>query len=216
MEKSNGREKGDFMKPHEDSLHPDLQRCVDFHGHICPGLVIGYHAATAGMAWLKQNRAQDEELVAFVETDACGADAIQALTGCSFGKGNFFYLDYGKHAFSLADRKSGRAVRVALKPGVMDLTERHIELLNKLQDGTATDDEQKELWELHRRKSQAILETALENLLTITPTTISLPPKARIEPSKQCSCCGEPTMQSKLERVQGAELCRGCCAKIEK
>jgi formylmethanofuran dehydrogenase subunit E len=140
------------MKAHEDSSNPDFQRCIDFHGHICPGLAIGYLAAMAGMAWLKQNRAQDEEIVAIVETDACGADAIQALTGCTFGKGNFFYRDYGKHAFTLADRKSGRAVRMALKPGVMELSDRHIDLLNKFQDGTATEDEQKELWELHNKK----------------------------------------------------------------
>jgi formylmethanofuran dehydrogenase subunit E len=202
------------MKAHEGSSNPDFQKCVDFHGHICPGLAIGYHAAMAGMAWLKQNRAQDEELVAIVETDACGADAIQVLTGCTFGKGNFFYRDYGKHAFTLADRKSGRAVRMASKPGVMELSERHIDLLNKFQDGTATENEQKELWALHDKKSQAMLETPLENLLSIKPVTITLPPKARIEPSRQCSRCGEPTMGSKLERVQGAELCRGCFAKI--
>jgi formylmethanofuran dehydrogenase subunit E len=206
---------GDFVKVHEASSNPDFQKCVDFHGHICPGLAIGYHAAMAGMAWLKQSRAQDEELVAIVETDACGADAIQVLTGCTFGKGNFFYLDYGKHAFTLADRRTGRAVRIALKPGVMELAERHIELLEKLQDGTATEDEQKELEELHGQKSQAILEMPVEKLLNINPVTTSLPPKARIEPSRQCSRCGEPTMESKLERVQGDELCRGCFSKTK-
>jgi formylmethanofuran dehydrogenase subunit E len=97
----------------------------------------------------------------------------------------------------------------------MELAERHIELLKKFQDGTATDDEQKALEELHDQKSQAILETPVENLLNINPVTISLPPKARIEPSRQCSRCGEPTMGSKLERLQGAELCRACFAKLK-
>jgi formylmethanofuran dehydrogenase subunit E-like metal-binding protein len=27
----------------------DFKRCVDFHGHICPGLSIGYRAAKAGL-----------------------------------------------------------------------------------------------------------------------------------------------------------------------
>jgi len=39
---------------------------------------------------LGENRAEDEEIVAVVETDACGADAIQVRTGCTFGKGNFY------------------------------------------------------------------------------------------------------------------------------
>jgi formylmethanofuran dehydrogenase subunit E len=103
----------------ENFLDPDFQRCADFHGHICPGLSIGFRAA---MDWLRENRAEDEELVAIVETDACGADAIQVLTGCTFGKGNFHYRDYGKQAFSLFGRTSGRGVRVCLRPGALEPT----------------------------------------------------------------------------------------------
>ena len=88
-----------------------------FRGHICPGLVVGCRAARIGLDWLKERRAAGEELVALVETDACGADAVQVLTGCTFGKGNFFFKDYGKQTFILAARKSNRGVRIALKPG---------------------------------------------------------------------------------------------------
>ncbi len=42
------------------------------------------------MRILQVERDGDEELFAIVETDACGADAIQVITGCTFGKGNFF------------------------------------------------------------------------------------------------------------------------------
>jgi len=66
----------------------DFKRCVEFHGHICPGLSIGYRAALAGMDRLNEERAPDEEIVAIVETDACSADAVQVLTGCTFGKGS--------------------------------------------------------------------------------------------------------------------------------
>jgi len=52
---------------------------------VCGGLAIGDVAATAGLAWLQEKRALDQELVAMVETDACSVDAIQVLTGCIFG-----------------------------------------------------------------------------------------------------------------------------------
>ena len=80
----------------------EFRKCVDFHGHICPGVAIGFQAARILMERLGVHRAPDEELVATVETDACGADAIQVMTGCTFGKGNFVFKDYGKHAFSLS------------------------------------------------------------------------------------------------------------------
>ncbi len=52
----------------------EFRRCVAFHGHVCPGLSMGYRAAKVAMERLKETRAEDEELVAIVETDACSAD----------------------------------------------------------------------------------------------------------------------------------------------
>ena len=95
----------------------DLQRVEDFHGHFCGGILIGYRAAKEGLRRLKASRAEDEELVAIVENDSCAADAVQVITGCTFGKGNFVFRDHGKHAYTFALRPSGRAVRLSRKPG---------------------------------------------------------------------------------------------------
>ncbi len=189
---------------------PDFKKCIEFHGHICPGLAVGYKAAKAGMAWLEENRAEDEELVAIVETDACGADALQVLTGCTFGKGNFFYRDYGKQAFTLAERKSGRGVRVSLKPGVLELTERHRYLIDQLRKGKAGEDEREEFQALHLKRSREILEMPPESLFMIQQANLSLPPKAKIDVSKPCTFCGEPTMSSKLVPFEDKEICRAC------
>ena len=69
----------------------EWKKSVDFNGHVCPGFAIGFKAAQAGMDWLKEHRASDEEIVAIVETNACRTDAIQVMTGCTFGNGNFFH-----------------------------------------------------------------------------------------------------------------------------
>ena len=90
----------------------EFRKCAEFHGHICPGLSIGYRAAKLALDKIAEKRAADEEVVAIVETDACSADAVQVLTGCTFGKGNFIYKDYGKMALTLISRKSGQGVRV--------------------------------------------------------------------------------------------------------
>jgi len=90
------------------SFSEDFEKCVAFHGHICPGLAIGFQAARVLMERLGVQRAGDEELLAFVENDACGADGIQVMTGCTFGKGNFIFKNFGKHAFTLVARKRGK------------------------------------------------------------------------------------------------------------
>ena len=95
-----------------------FKRCIDFHGHICPGVSIGFRATQVAMQRLSEGRAQDEEMVAIVETDACSSDAVQVLTGCTFGKGNFIYKDHGKMALTLMSRKSGKGVRVVMRHGL--------------------------------------------------------------------------------------------------
>lgn len=197
-------------------LSTDFRKCVDFHGHICPGLAIGYRAARIGLEWLRERRATDEELVALVETDACGADAVQVLTGCTFGKGNFFFKDYGKQSFIFAARKSNRGVRIALKPGVLEVPERHRALMDKLRQDGGTEEERKEFHELHLRKSREILEKTQEDLFNVKPVNLSLPPKARIEPSRPCGRCGEPTMASRLAKIEDLEICRECLGELEK
>lgn len=198
----------------ESILASDLfKKCLDFHGHLCPGLSLGYQAAMAGMDWLSAHRAEDEEVVAIVETDACGCDAIQVITGCTFGKGNFLYRDYGKHVFTFFSRQTGKGVRIARKAEKQDpIDPEHRDLLAKIRQGTATDEEREKFWAKHEKASKKVLDMQPDELFSINEITIPIPEKARIEPSINCACCGEPTMSTKMEDSDGQKVCRGCLA----
>ena len=52
------------MKAEDILAKDDFKKCVDFHGHLCPGLSMGYKASLTGMEWLRASRASDEEVVA--------------------------------------------------------------------------------------------------------------------------------------------------------
>jgi len=81
-----GIEKGEQLM-NQDTISPELiEQTINFHGHSCPGLAIGIRASELALSQLE--RASDEEIVAVVETDMCAVDAVQFLTGCTFGKGN--------------------------------------------------------------------------------------------------------------------------------
>ena len=98
------------------------KKCVEFHGHECGGLTIGYKAALYAMELLdiKMGKdccvSRDEQLVCISENDACGVDAIQVILGCSVGKGNLLFHMCGKQAFSFYNRDTGKSVRLVLKP----------------------------------------------------------------------------------------------------
>ncbi len=188
----------------------DFEQCAEFHGHICPGLSIGYRASRAGMDWLKEHRSEDEEIVAIVETNACGADAVQVLTGCTFGKGNFFFKDYGKQVLTLISRNSGDGVRVALKAGALELTDEHKRLMEKMRAGQATESEKQRFQTVHLERAGDILTKPLDELFDVRSVKEQPPSKAVIEPSEPCGKCGEPTMPSKMTYSGGKKLCGDC------
>ena len=94
---------------------------MKFHGHKCPAMPMGLRAGLAAMKALGVERSQDKEL--FVESETgkghaagCFLDGIMTSTGCTYGKANIQKLYYNKMAFTLIDAKTGKAVRVSLKP----------------------------------------------------------------------------------------------------
>jgi len=101
-----------------------LETATEFHGHKCPAMPMGLRVGAAAMNALGVERAKDGQLLALVEIGinhcaTCFADGVQMVTGCTFGKGNLRRLNYGKWALTLIDKKTGRAVRVAVRAEMM-------------------------------------------------------------------------------------------------
>src|SRR3990172_4604312 len=90
-----------------------LSDVADFHGHVCPGLALGFRVSKLALNELG-GRSKDEELVAMVENDSCAVDAVQVMTGCTFGKGNLIFRDYGKQVYTFIKRPSGKSIRISI------------------------------------------------------------------------------------------------------
>jgi formylmethanofuran dehydrogenase subunit E len=198
------------MKEEAILSNSDFTRCVQFHGHTCPGLAIGFQAAKTLMERLGVRKAPDEELVAVVETDACGGDAIQVMTGCTFGKGNFVFKNYGKHAFSLMDRGKRKGIRVCLLPDVFEADPEYFSLSKKTQSDGASAEETERFRQLQQDRIQEVLEAKPESLFKIEEIPADLPPRARIMESGICDFCGEPTKVALLRNRDDKKLCIPC------
>jgi formylmethanofuran dehydrogenase subunit E len=186
-----------------------LDRVVEFHGHMCPGLAMGIQAALIALREIGAH-AKDEEVVAAVETDMCGVDAIQFLTGCTFGKGNLIHRDWGKTAFSFYRRSDGRAIRISVRPDAWRRDPEHQALFAKVRAGIATDAERSRFQELHVSQSHQILALDPEALYALEEIHSAPPRKARIHASVVCAECGESAMETRVRRLDGRELCQPC------
>jgi formylmethanofuran dehydrogenase subunit E len=183
-----------------------------FHGHICPGLTIGYIAAKIGIGELCAERDIDEELVTIVENDACGVDAVQVITGCTIGKGNLIFKDYGKQAFTFICRESGKAVRVVLKAdfNINTLDPELDKLRPKVMSGIATESEALEFRKHMNDISELMRETPAEKMFDIKHVNVEIPQKARIFNSVKCSKCGEMLAESRARVQNGEFVCISC------
>ena len=165
-------------------------KCVEFHGHECGGLTIGYKAALYARELLGLTFSKDEETVCIAENDACGVDAIQVILGCSVGKGNLLFHMTGKQAWSFYDRASGRAVRLVLKPRPQGMT---------------------------KAESFAYYQSREpRELFEIKEPRIALPEEAQIFDSYVCEGCGESTGANWIRIQNGKKLCVDCCREYDR
>ncbi len=191
---------------------------VAFHGHTCPGLALGYRVAEHALKALHAERSEDEDLVAIVENDACGIDAVQAIAGCSVGKGNLILKDLGKHAYTFINRKTGSAIRLVQRPE--PLTERldpaAAALRTKVMSGKATPEEDKEFEERQAAIIQKILTVPFNELFIEKEARSDIPERARIFGSVQCASCGEIVAEHRARVKNGKIVCIPCAGEYSR
>ncbi len=185
---------------------------VKFHGHACPGLAFGFRVSQVALAEISRSR--DEELIAIVENNSCAVDAIQAMTGCTFGKGNLVFHDYGKQVYTFIQRNSGDAVRIAvIWPGLPE-DEKSGELWEKFSQGDRSSKVMETVKARKAAKMKAILAADPDELFNVTHLRLTVPDRARIFPSLRCSVCNEKVMEPRAKIIDNRVFCIPCSEKI--
>lgn len=186
-----------------------LEKAIQFHGHICPGLLLGVRAAEMALEYLQVEPDLDDSLGAVVETDSCGVDAIQAILGCTFGKGNLYFRDYGKMVYTVFSRQNGRAIRIAQKFDALDhpLMQRFRELRGR---EVLDPQEEVEMEDVLAQVFEWIMSQPMERLFNWREVELPQLDKARIHKSVQCQKCGEGVMQTHAVLTEEGLLCPEC------
>ncbi len=192
-------------------LPDDIKPCIEFHGHLCPGLVYGYLVAKAAADILELKRSRDEEIVAICENDSCAVDALQIMLGTSTGKGNLVLKDYGKNAYTIINRTSRKAYRFSrTKPYLYKgkFKKEFKRLDAAISAGTATEQEN---WRQKLLKAVDLLSKPFDDVFSTKKVDVTMPPFAPLARSQACAMCGEMTMSTKMVAADnGKRLCIPC------
>jgi formylmethanofuran dehydrogenase subunit E len=181
-----------------------------FHGHMCPGLAMGIRVAEQALLEMGE-RPGDEEVVAVVETNNCAVDAIQFITGCTFGKGNLIHLDYGKNAFRFIRRSDGKAVRILVRTEALRPSQdEEEELMQRLRQGACSAADRQAAARFRQQRVEKILNMPLTDIVEVQAIAPHIPSRARIFNSVSCERCGEKTMETRLHLLEGKLYCQEC------
>lgn len=186
-----------------------FDNAIDFHGHSCPGLAIGYRVSLRALMEFS-DRSKDEELVAVVENNSCTVDAIQVLTGCTFGKGNLIFNDYGKQVYTFIKRLSGKGIRISVnwrKPLETDEEKRIWERYIK---GERSQSIMKFVHNKKASKIRHILNADEKDIMTIKKFKGKVPPEAEIYQNTKCEICNEQMMEPRARLKEGKIVCIPC------
>jgi len=182
---------------------------IEFHGHSCPGLAIGYRVSLIALKELGE-RASDEELVAIVENNSCAVDAVQVVTGCTFGKGNLIFRDYGKQVYTFIKRPSGDGIRISVDWKSPEETDEEKRMWDRYMKGDHSEEVLRTVHDRKAKKINLILNAKDEDMLKVTKGKMDLPEEAKIYPSLSCAICGEKVMEPRARVKDGKIVCIPC------
>ncbi len=197
-------------------LKDDFEMALKFHGHKCPAMPMGLRAGLEAMKALGIERAKDKELVVESETGeghaaGCFVDGIMVATGSTFGKSNISKLHYNKMAFTLIDARTGRAVRVSLKPEFLEKA-LSSPFVQKRKEGVLPQDVPPAITDPQVERILNLPEKEFLNISEVFKRDIKKGPTSF--EVKRCAGCGEAVFTNKLkEGPDGKLLCIPCAEK---
>ncbi len=189
---------------------PKFSEVAKFHGHVCPGIVLGYRMSVRAMNDLMTG--DNDSFTVICETARCPIDAVEKVTGCSLGKGSLILKDCGKSAFTYINHNTGKALRVTTRSDfeVSEIDPQWDALRAKLMKGDATDAVREDYARVNDKVTEALLALPDDEFLVVKPVKAPRDEKHGRSGFVNCATCGEKVIKAKAIERSGLFYCAPC------
>jgi formylmethanofuran dehydrogenase subunit E len=191
-------------------VNMDLKRIADFHGHVCPDLVIGARAVETALDFLQSKEELPSNLCVVAHNQTSALDAIQYLTGCTLGNQRLVINDWGKHRYQFISGTTGRAVDVRMKPVHFHLEGAYFELEEKVQQQGGTMYEVARMQGIISQWVQWLTSMPAEALFSVEERSCELPTAEVCSKYVQCIQCGDLVQKRKAVCLREGLFCVSC------
>ncbi len=195
-------------------LNMTMKRLVDFHGHICPDLIIGAKLSEYIQDLVSEVSGLNSSISILAQNCTSAIDAIQILLGATFGNQRLQVMDFGKHIYSLLINDTGTGFMFSLEPQQYGDEDEFDCLEQKILNNRITLEEA-----VHFQK---LMDCRIEKLLALTPEelfnrkTVEKSHASFEVPSIYLTCChcGHQVLKNRSVDYHNNVYCLSCFQEI--
>ncbi len=192
-----------------------LKKVVDFHGRLCPELVIGCKACEYAQRLLSKNGSLEGEISVIAENCTSALDAIQVLLGVTLRNQDLKIFDFGKHNYTFSLKSGRNGLRLSLKEQRYGDENEYRTLEQKIMKDQSSLDEVVQFQQLLDSRVKRLLSSPPEDLFNAE--RVSPMQQTNEMPTIYLSCwwCGQQVLKNRAIEFQGKIYCIPCLQGLD-
>ena len=96
------------------------EQVIDFHGHTCPEIALGYRVAQIAMRELGIRPAPTSELSVVANTHSCALDAFQILNQVTYGRGKLIVNETKSHLYHFQYSGTSEGIQISIETAILE------------------------------------------------------------------------------------------------
>lgn len=177
--------------------HMRLEGVADFHGDLCPALVLGCKACHMALALLPGLNTSKNIMVIAENNNSPALDAIQFVLGCTMGNRRLRIIDNNRHIYLFLINTGGYGVKLSLKGICFNDEDRFNEFERKVVGGCATLNDAASYQKLSDDRVTRLMDMDSEEVFAV-------------ENVRKCFVCNNFLAESLVHENNGFPMCGVC------
>lgn len=96
------------------------EQVIDFHGHTCPEISLGYRVAQIAMREMGIRPAPTSQLLVTADTHSCAIDAFQVLNRSTYGRGTLIVNEKKQHVYHFQYTGTSEELQISIRSEILD------------------------------------------------------------------------------------------------
>ncbi|EHQ90101.1 formylmethanofuran dehydrogenase subunit E family protein [Desulfosporosinus youngiae] len=96
------------------------EQVIDFHGHTCPGIALGYRVAQIAKRELGFSPEPETSIMITAYTHSCALDAFQIINRATYGRGNLRVEETKQHVYHFQKTGGLEELQISIRPEILE------------------------------------------------------------------------------------------------